>query len=307
MKPFDQLAKDLLQTLLAPEHEVHAPREVRHEAQQIDVFTTPSRRSTASVEERAARYGWLARMAATPACFEAYSVPLRLSRVLHARRRQLAVWHELSRERVTNVLPFLWLLAPGASAALQEGFGLDARRDWPSAFRFSPRAERWAIVLLPQLEVSRATLPLRALGRGAVQRAALLEIAALPTDDPLRALLTEVCLRNLTALSLPNHEARMDPENIDVLRELVAQRDRELVEHARNDGRVGGLRDGRVEGRVEGLRAALRAMFAARAVPLTAAQAALVDGCVDVEQLERWVARAAVASDAATVFDPHAH
>jgi predicted transposase YdaD len=77
---------------------------------------------------------------------------------------------------------------------------------------------------------------------------------------------------------------------------------RELVEEGREEGREKGREEGREEGERAGLRKALHGLLAARRIELSPAQNELVAACADASQLAAWIARAATATDAASIF-----
>lgn len=133
------------------------------------MYSSPLLRGRTGRSTRATQFaaiGWLARMAAETSCFEAQSSALRRSQLSHARRRQLAAWHELQRTERASLPPMLWIVAAERSPRLEQLFELREHASWPTGFRFATAGERWCLVVVPALPVERATLPLRAMGRG---------------------------------------------------------------------------------------------------------------------------------------------
>ncbi|NET16926.1 MULTISPECIES: hypothetical protein [Okeania] len=70
--PHDQFAKQYLEELLSSIGEVKAPREVRGEVRQIDVWFSPQPQLQGNPEE----LGLLGRLATTSALFEPYRNPV---------------------------------------------------------------------------------------------------------------------------------------------------------------------------------------------------------------------------------------
>ena len=72
-----------------------------------------------------------------------------------------------------------------------------------------------------------------------------------------------------------------------------------LTEFARKyvaQGEARGKAEGKAEGKAQGKAEALLAVVAARGLPITAAARAQVLACTDVALLDRWIARAVVAT-----------
>ena len=67
----------------------------------------------------------------------------------------------------------------------------------------------------------------------------------------------------------------------------------------RDEGRA----EGRAEGRTEGLAEGVLRVLAKRGIALTEEQRARVEGCADLDQLDVWLDRAAIATAASEVFD----
>ncbi|MBO0831411.1 MAG: hypothetical protein J2P29_05520 [Actinobacteria bacterium] len=60
---------------------------------------------------------------------------------------------------------------------------------------------------------------------------------------------------------------------------------------------------GLAEGKAEGEANAIMLVLQARGLPVTAEQEARITGCTDLDQLNRWVARAVVVETTAELFD----
>ncbi|HEY3354415.1 MAG TPA: Uma2 family endonuclease [Polyangia bacterium] len=91
------------------------------------------------------------------------------------------------------------------------------------------------------------------------------------------------------------------------LRNLLQRRGYESLEQLRAEGEVRGRAEGEVRGRAEGevrgRAEALLAIFAARGLPVTAAERARVLGCTDLDRLARWIGRAVTAPSVAAALE----
>lgn len=68
------------------------------------------------------------------------------------------------------------------------------------------------------------------------------------------------------------------------------------------DGMRKGHADGKAEGHADGKAEALSVVLRARRIELTREQSARIESCRDHAQLERWLERALLASDATEIF-----
>ena len=125
-----------------------------------------------------------------------------------ATRDALELYEELRRRarrrresQAAVPLPHLWALTPTLSEARLAGFGARPRSDLPPGFFALPAQLGTSIVVIAALPVTPATLWLRLLGRGEVQRRAFDELAALPGDHPLRSATARRVLRWRTEAS----------------------------------------------------------------------------------------------------------
>lgn len=216
--PYDQFAKQYLEELLSTLGEVEAPREVRGELRQIDVWFSPLPQLQANPEA----LGLLGRFATTPALFEPYRNPATPDEICSCLLKLLEVRGEFQREanrnntRISELdYPKLWILTPTASQNILNGFGAtESVENWLPGIYFLAEYLRTAIVVIHQLPPTPETLWLRILGRGKVQSQAIDELEALPIDNQLRS-------NALLLLSdlLSNLEVNQDLESED--RELI--------------------------------------------------------------------------------------
>jgi flagellar biosynthesis/type III secretory pathway protein FliH len=73
-------------------------------------------------------------------------------------------------------------------------------------------------------------------------------------------------------------------------------------EEGLKEGKEEGLKEGKEEGLKEGLRQALREVAARRRLSFSPDESARIANCRSTETLQRWLALAAVATDASAVF-----
>jgi hypothetical protein len=92
--------------------------------------------------------------------------------------------------------PFLWMISPTLSKAMQAKFAPHQDPTWGPGFHFCQTGFRAAIITVHQLPVTLDTLWLRMLGKGRVQKQAFAELIALPLDHPYR----EMTLRHIATL-----------------------------------------------------------------------------------------------------------
>lgn len=132
--PYDQFAKEFLEELLKPLGEVKAPREVKGEVRQIDVWFAPVLPTTAD----ALPLGLLGLFAATPALFEPFRNPATVTEICNCILKLLELRGELQREANRNQerlleekLPKLWIITPTVSESIIRGFrGILDEENW---------------------------------------------------------------------------------------------------------------------------------------------------------------------------------
>ncbi|KAM3094202.1 flagellar assembly protein H [Phormidesmis sp. 146-12] len=188
--PFDQLAKQFLQTVLTPLGNVERSLEVPGESKFVDVWFEPA--TTPVVDP--ASLGVLGKIAATPCLLEPFRNPPTRTEVRTCLLKLLWVQEEEHRKATRQdsrlaetELSQLWILASAVSRPLLEDFGVTLRDDWVAGIYFLPNSLKSAIVSINQLPEIEETLWLRILGRDTTQRRAIAEVIALPQDDPRRA------------------------------------------------------------------------------------------------------------------------
>ena len=225
----DQFAKDYLEELLKPYGEVQAPRRVPGEVREIDVLFSPSAEQTTNLET----LGLLGRFAKFPAILEPYRNAASKEEICDCLLKLLEVRGALQREANRNntsvqdsTVPKLWILTPTASATLLSGFGAVQGGDWLPGVHFMAEYLRTAIVAIHQLPRTQETLWLRILGRGTVQKQAIDELEALPSNHPFQKATLEL-LYNLRQNLRVNQSPEDDDRELIMRLEPLYQQDRE--------------------------------------------------------------------------------
>lgn len=197
-KPYDLFSKQFLKELLLPLGEVKVNEEVTDEARFVDVLFAPF------PQAQAQNLGLLGRIALLntallepfrnqPSKTEVRNCLLKLFTVIADAQRTA------KREETTipeDDLARLWILAPSASKTLLAGFGakLDLE-SWPTGVYFLPKSLRAVILAINELPATKETLWFRLLGRGTVQKQAVSELVALPSENLLRKNVLEIIYR----------------------------------------------------------------------------------------------------------------
>ena len=221
----DQFAKDYLEELLSPFGEVQAPRPVRGEVREVDVWFAPTSPSVNHL-------GILGRIAITPCLFEPFRNAATPNEICSCLLKHLEVRGEFQRQAnrsntrlVEGDLPKLWILTPTASANLLRGFGaIEDEENWLRGIYCLPFYLRTAIIAIHQLPRISETLWLRVLGRGTVQQQAIDELEALPENNPFRANLLELLFNLRVSLEVSTELDQEDRELIMRLSPLYLER-----------------------------------------------------------------------------------
>ncbi len=243
----DQFAKDYLEALLESYGEVKASSRVAAEVREIDVLFTPASEKTSGLEN----LGLLGKFAYYPAIFEPFRNPAPKEDICDCLLKLLDVRSGLQREAkrnktrlVESTVPKLWVLTPTASKKLLSGFGATQGVGWLPGVYFLAENLRTAIVAIHQLPATTETLWLRLLGRGTVQKLAIDELEALPSNHPHYQATLELLYNLQQNLAVNQNIENEDRELVMRLAPLY-QQDREL---AKQEGRKQGREQGREEG-----------------------------------------------------------
>jgi hypothetical protein len=189
--PFDAFSKEFLADLLAPFGTVERSFEVPGESKYIDLLFRPT--EIVNSKEK----GLLNQVISTPSVLEAYSNPPSSEDVSTCLLKLFWLREEITRKAnaekrklIDNELPRLWILTPTLPEPLKKECALIRQtRRIPGVYRFPNAIIRTTIVSIKDLPRIPETLWLRVLGRGNTQANAILEVIALPLDDPRRATL----------------------------------------------------------------------------------------------------------------------
>ena len=244
---FDQLAKQLLQTLLASCGSVEIEHEVTASPQSIDLTFVPDLAHGA----QRGRLGLLGRLASNPSLFEPFSGAPGLAEVRGCVRKQLTWHHGLSLVgRGADEPPWLWVLAAGEPRQVLTGFDLRHEAQWPPGVWVSVPASRFGVVVLSQLPREEDTLLLRLMGRGPTLEEAIDDLQSLPQDAWQRLLVVPILVR------LRFEILEMDEKDPEMEEFLMRTQEsfESFCERTRREGLLQGLEKGLEKGLEQGQR-----------------------------------------------------
>jgi hypothetical protein len=227
----DQFAKDYLEALLKSYGEVQAPLRVASEVREIDVLFTPNNEQISGLSN----LGLLGKFANYPAIFEPFRNAAPKEEICDCLLKLLDVRSGMQREAKRSKIrlleknvPKLWVLTPTASKRLLSGFGATQGVGWLPGVYLMAEYLRTAIVAIHQLPSTTETLWLRLLGRGTVQKVAINELEALPSNHPhYQATLEQ--LYNLQQNLAVNENIDKDDKELVMRLAPLYQQDRELA------------------------------------------------------------------------------
>ncbi len=239
----DQFAKDYLEELLQNYGKVNPDKKVSGEIKRVDVLFTPDSQQTSDLQI----LGLLGRFAAYPAILEPFRNAAPADEICDCILKLLEVKAELRREANANKtklqedkIPKLWVLTPTASETILSSFNVSQKEGWLRGVYFLGDALRTAIVAIHQLPQTSETLWLRLLGRGRVQEQAILELQALPSNNPFQKATLKL-VYNLRENLRVNQNLEEDDRELIMRLEPLYERDRE---QAKQEGREQGIIDG---------------------------------------------------------------
>ncbi|MFB2839729.1 hypothetical protein [Floridanema evergladense] len=189
---YEQFAKDYLKELLTLLGEVETSRDVLGEAREIDRWFTPypsERRDDAKL------LGLLGQLASTRSIFEPFHNAVNPNQIRSCIGKLFDIHDNLQRQHQQENnhieeanLPWLWILSPTISPKILKGFKAEENlSNWPAGVYFLGEYFKTGIVAIHQIPSTSETLWLRVLGTGDVQKQAIKEIGALPSNHPLRS------------------------------------------------------------------------------------------------------------------------
>lgn len=124
--------------------------------------------------------------------------------------------------RRSVLLAPMWLLLPRRSPSLFAEFGASPMADWPAGYYSLAPGLRMRFVAIGELPRTRASLPLRILGRKPQRLAALEDCGALAEADPDRPIMLRLVssLQFLLSRAIPEHKNEWRDEMTWAMREL---------------------------------------------------------------------------------------
>jgi hypothetical protein len=294
---FDQLAKQIGREALSACGVTIVNDEIAPDAQHADLRHEPD---PARDVERA-RIGLLGKLARSPCLIEAFAHTPDLREVRACLSKHLAFWrHRERRSSPTGDEPFLWILTAGRPDAALAGLLMSRAGGWPRGVYIGPHILRVGVVVASELPRTRETLLARLMAGGRVLPAAIEDLAALPDDAHECRVASRPMLNFRDAVAQEPRKTVADREVLVIMEDAF----KELRARARKEGREEGREEGRKEGELAGLRRSLCRILARRKLTPTRREAALIDACVDAQQLELWLDRAQTADNVADALGP---
>jgi Domain of unknown function (DUF4351) len=201
--PHDQFAKHCFEPLLSPIGQFTPSLKVNAEVREIDIYFEPTPAAIPPAD-----LGLLYRCVSRATVFE----PFRNAASAHEIRACASKLYELhndllreakrSKQRppAPDQRPFLWIITPTLSEAVQAEFGASQQLEqWPAGVFFTPNGWLTGLIVVHKLPETPDTLWFRLFGTGNVQARAFAELTQLPIDHPYRAPLME-SLANLRVI-----------------------------------------------------------------------------------------------------------
>lgn len=294
---FDQLAKGILEKALSTAGEVRTQEEIPGEVLAADVWFQPAAGNAAA----RAQLGLLGRIAATSCLIEPFHTTPGAGPVLDCVSKQLALRRNLVREaRKSNgdapVMPRLWLISVGRPRSVLSGLRFEPLSGWPPGIWQGPPLLRMYVVVLRDLPVTRATLPLRLLGAGRGFFRAVQELRDLPRDAwEVETLFPMLLAYRVQIFQDPEEPSEVDMSYAKQLLDIYDEWERRMQKQGEERGEERGEKKGREEGVEQGMRESIEACYRARFGDFPAELRAVVTAMTDVATLRRWVALCATA------------
>jgi len=288
---FDHLSKQIGRGALGPSGATAVNDMINPETQYADLRHEPDPARQAERD----RLGLLGRLASVACLIEVYSQAPSAEEFRACLSKHLASWQQrvrkarAGRKKRTEpsspedqVAPFLWIIAAGAPTTLLTKLKLEPAPDWPAGvYLFGEDVLRVGVVVASELPRDTPTLLVRLMAAGPLLAPAIKEVAALAPDAYERAVAEPVLLELQHMLG---HDSSQDPDEQEFIMAMVKS-----------------WEEGKAETRADDVLAVLRVRGIA--VPDAARERILAQK--DLEQLKRWLAKAAVASSIGEVLgDP---
>lgn len=289
---FDQLAKQIGQKALGPFGTAVTQDAINPETQYADLRFEPD---PARQTERE-RLGLLGRLAASACIIEAYSDAPNAEEFRACLTKHLTVWQQRARDARSeskkrsepqpqeSMASFLWIIAASAPTTLLAKLRLERSADWPAGiYLFGDDVLRVGIVVASQLPRDRTTLLVRLMAAGPLLAPAVKEVAALPPDAYERAIAEPILLQfqHMLGQSPPQ-----DPNEQEFIMAMLKS-----------------WEEGKAEARAEAQANAVLTVLRVRGIEVPAAARERILAQKDMNQLMRWLEKAAVASTIGEVID----
>jgi len=295
---FDQLAKQIGQEALSASGTTVVNDPINPETQYADLRHEPD---PARQTERD-RLGLLGRIAAFFCLIEVYSRAPNAEEFRACLAKHLASWQHRTREaraehrkRIEQQQPpeafvdsFLWIIAAGAPKTLLTKLKLEPVPGWPTGvYFFGDDVLRVGIIVASELPRERTTLLVRLMAAGPLLTQAVKEVAELPPDAHERAVAEPVLLDFQHVLGL---ESSQTPDEQEFLMAMYKTWE---------EGRAEARTEGRTEARARDVLTVLRV----RGIAVPEAARQHIEAQKDLEQLERWLEKASIATSIGEVID----
>ena len=294
---FDHLAKKVGKEALDASGPTVVQYEISRDAQHADLRHDPD---PARDAERG-RLGLLGRLAAVLCLLEIYGHSPSGAEIRACLSKHFAHWDECERKtraqnknRTIKNLPLepfteprLWIIATAVSAPLLRKLEVKVAPSWPLGVYFhGDDLYRVGIVVVDELPRDRSTLLVRIMAAGPALPEAIADLAALPEDAYERVVAEQIVvhLRHVIGDKLGQ-----TPEEEEFIVSMQG-----TWKEARAEGRT----EGRTEGEARALLTALRV----RGIALPEATRERILAQKDLEQLDRWLEKAVVATSLAEVL-----
>lgn len=247
----DLFAKQHLEALLEVVGQVTGSRKIVSETREVDILFVPHDKAQTNL----AALGVLGQIAAQICVIEPFRNAIQTQDVMSCVGKLIDFTEELRRKakRESQVLPDsalpqLWILSPTVSQSMVQRFVAVKQDSWPEGFYFLPNPFRTALVAIHQLPVNEATLWLRLMGRDGVQRRAIAELLALPSNHPMKRRTIEHLAVLQISLNIGQNLSTDEKALAMNLTPVYEKWRQETLDEGRQEGELKGRQEGRQEG-----------------------------------------------------------
>jgi hypothetical protein len=291
---FDHLAKQIGKEALGASGPTVAHDEISPETQHADLRHEPDPARKAERE----RLGLLGRIASVLCLIEVYGHAPSAEEFRACLAKHIAFWQQRARRarahsktqqgrrqpRGAFVEPTLWIIAAGAPTAILTKLELKPAHGWPAGvYFFGDDVLRVGFVVASELPRDRSTLLVRLMAAGPLLTPAIEDLRALPRNAHERVVAERILLDLQNALGQKSSPSREEQEFIVTMRRSW--------EDARNEGRTEKQAD------------AVLTVLRVRGISVPAAVRKRIQAEKDLQQLERWLKKAAIATSLEEVID----